>query len=89
MTGFLRANRGVDSEIDDTFTIMLQYGERQRNLLVTVKTAVVTHLKDQLKYLVRGTKGSYLKVRLRLLFFFLCLSLFFLLFDKKPSKKIE
>lgn len=62
MTGFLRANRGVDSEIDDTFTIMLQYGESQKNLLVTVKTAVVTHMSNQLKFWVRGTKGTYLKV---------------------------
>lgn len=62
VTGFLRANRGVDSEIDDTFTIVMQYGENQKNLLITVKTAVVTHMRDQLKYWVRGTKGSYLKV---------------------------
>lgn len=61
VTGFLRANRGMDSEIDDTFTILLQYGESQKNLLVTIKTAVVTHMKDQLKYWVRGTKGTFLK----------------------------
>lgn len=64
VTGFLRANRGVDSEIDDSFTILLQYGEQHKNLLVTIKTAVVTHMRDQLKYLVRGTKGTYLKVGL-------------------------
>lgn len=63
VTGFLRSNRGVDSDIDDTFTIILQYTGKQKNLLVTVKTAIVTHAKDQLKFHVRGTKGTYLKVR--------------------------
>ncbi len=63
MTGFFRSNRGVDSDIDDTFTIMLQYSGKQKNLLVTVKTAIVTHLKDQLRFFVRGTKGTYLKVK--------------------------
>lgn len=60
VTGFLRANRGIESEIDDTFTIILQY---ESNLVVTVKTAVVTHMKQQLKCWVRGTKGTYMKVR--------------------------
>lgn len=59
VTGFLRSNRGIESEIDDTFTIILQY---KGNLTVTVKTAVVTNMKDQLKFWVRGTKGTYLKV---------------------------
>lgn len=62
VTGFFRSNRGVDSDIDDTFTIILQYAGDQRNLLVTIKTAVVTHMKDQLRFFARGTKGSYLKV---------------------------
>lgn len=62
VTAFLRSNRGVDSEIDDTFTVILQYAGAQRNLLVTMKTAVISHLKDQLQYIVRGTKGSYVKV---------------------------
>jgi len=60
VTGLLRSNRGVESEVDDTFTILLQYSGSQRNLLVTVKTAIVTHMKDQLRFFVRGT---YLKVR--------------------------
>ncbi|KAK0630242.1 hypothetical protein B0T17DRAFT_527968 [Bombardia bombarda] len=62
VTGFFRSNRGVDSDVDDTFTIILQYSGEQKNLLVTIKTAIVTHMKDQLKYFVRGTKGSFLKV---------------------------
>lgn len=61
MTGFLRANRGADSEIDDTYTIILQYDGEQQNLLVTIKTAIVTHMKDQLRFFARGTKGTFLK----------------------------
>ncbi|KAF9005723.1 hypothetical protein BDZ89DRAFT_1095549 [Hymenopellis radicata] len=61
VTGFLRSNRGVDSEVDDTFTIILQYGGEQKNLTVTVKTAIVTHMEDNLKFFVRGTGGTYLK----------------------------
>lgn len=62
VTGFLRSNRGVDSEIDDTFTIILQYSGDKKNLVVTIKTAIVTHMKDQLRFFVRGTRGTYLKV---------------------------
>ncbi|KAK4451402.1 hypothetical protein QBC34DRAFT_400902 [Podospora aff. communis PSN243] len=61
VTAFLRSNRGVDSEIDDTYTIILQYAGEQKNLLVTIKTAIVTHMKDQLRFFARGTKGTYLK----------------------------
>ncbi|KAL1868439.1 hypothetical protein VTK73DRAFT_3647 [Phialemonium thermophilum] len=61
VTGLLRSNRGVESDVDDTFTILLQYGGAQKNLVVTVKTAVVTYMQDQLKFFVRGTKGTYLK----------------------------
>lgn len=66
VTAFLRSNRGVDSDVDDTFTIILQYSGAQKNLLVTVKTAVVTHMEDQLRLFVRGTKGSFLKVCFKL-----------------------
>lgn len=52
----------MDSDVDDTFTIILQYSGKQKNLVVTVKTAIVTHMKDQLKFFVRGSKGTYLKV---------------------------
>jgi predicted dehydrogenase len=62
VTAFLRSNRGMESDIHDTFTIMLQYAGAQKNLLVTIKTGVVSHMKDQLKYFVRGTKGTYIKV---------------------------
>lgn len=61
VTAFLRSNRGVPSDIDDTFTIILQYSGAHNHLVVTIKTATITPLKDQLKYLVRGTTGSYVK----------------------------
>ncbi|EXJ72011.1 uncharacterized protein A1O5_04514 [Cladophialophora psammophila CBS 110553] len=61
VTGFLRVLRGVESEIEDSFTAILQYDAPQQDLLVTVKTMVVSTMKDQLKYFVRGTKGSFVK----------------------------
>ncbi|KAK9326925.1 hypothetical protein V1520DRAFT_284366 [Lipomyces starkeyi] len=59
VTGFLRALRNVESEIEDTFTIILQYDTA---LLVTIKTTIITPMQDQLKYFIRGTKGSFIKV---------------------------
>lgn len=64
VTGFFRTLRGVDSEIDDTFTIILQYDGAQKNLLVTIKTTIITPMQDQLKYFFRGTKGSFVKASL-------------------------
>ncbi|KAK9427308.1 nad binding rossmann fold-containing protein [Lipomyces doorenjongii] len=61
VTGFFRVQRGIDSEVEDSFTIILQYDGVNKDLLVTVKTSVVTPMERQLKYLIRGTKGSYLK----------------------------
>ncbi|KAL2125005.1 hypothetical protein VTJ04DRAFT_1370 [Mycothermus thermophilus] len=61
VTAFLRSNRGIDSAIDDTFTIILQYSGEKKNLLVTIKTASVTHMRDQLRFFVRGTRGTFLK----------------------------
>jgi predicted dehydrogenase len=65
VTGFLRANRGIESEVEDTFTIILQYEKPQENLVVTIKTGVVSPMAQQLKFLVRGTKGSYIKYQQR------------------------
>lgn len=61
VTGFWRALRGVESETDDSFTIILQYGEEQSNLLVTIKTSVVATMQHPLKFLVRGYDGSFVK----------------------------
>lgn len=61
ITGFYRSLRGIDSKTDDTFTIILQYGGEQKNLLVTVKTSVVSTMQYPLKFLVRGYDGSFVK----------------------------
>ena len=63
VTGFFRAQRGIESEVEDSFTIILQFGGDQDLLLVTVKTSVTTPMQKQLKYLIRGTEGSFVKVR--------------------------
>ena len=57
--GHFASNRGVVSEVDDTFTMFLLYPD---NLTVTIKTAIVTFMKEQLKFFFRGTEGTYLKV---------------------------
>ncbi|KAJ4037900.1 hypothetical protein NW761_006367 [Fusarium oxysporum] len=61
VTGFFRVQRDAESEVEDSFTIILQYDSAQKDLLVTVKTAVTTPMAQQLKQLVRGTKGSFIK----------------------------
>ncbi|KAJ6615290.1 hypothetical protein B0H10DRAFT_2176839 [Mycena sp. CBHHK59/15] len=45
-------------------TGFLRSNREQKNLTVTVKTAIVTHMKDNLKFFVRGTEGTYLKLEL-------------------------
>jgi predicted dehydrogenase len=62
VTGFLRSLRGIDSEVDDTFTVILQYEGENKNLLVTVKTTIASRMQDQLKTFIRGTEGSFIKV---------------------------
>lgn len=61
MTAFFRAQRGIESEVEDSFTIMLQYSGAKKGLLVTVKTSVVSPMAQQLKFWIRGTKGSFIK----------------------------
>ncbi|KAL4916521.1 hypothetical protein BDW62DRAFT_105126 [Aspergillus aurantiobrunneus] len=61
VTAFLRSQRGIESEVEDSFTIILQYGGEQRGLLVTVKSAVTTPLARQLKLFIRGMEGSFVK----------------------------
>ncbi|KAF5987509.1 dehydrogenase [Fusarium bulbicola] len=61
VTGFFRVQRDAESEVEDSFTIILQYDGAQKDLLVTVKTAVTTPMAQQLKQLIRGTKGSFMK----------------------------
>ena len=64
ITAFLRDLREADSEVEDTFTIILQYESR---LLVTIKTTITTCMEEQLHYFVRGTEGSFMKVRYNLI----------------------
>ncbi|KXJ90055.1 oxidoreductase domain-containing protein [Microdochium bolleyi] len=64
VTGFFRNQRGSDSKNEDSFTIVLQYRPRSE-LLVTVKTSIVSPLSKQVKFMVRGTKGSYVKYQQR------------------------
>ncbi|RSL59607.1 hypothetical protein CEP51_013892 [Fusarium floridanum] len=61
VTAFNRVQRGIKSEVEDSFTIILQYDEPQQDLLVTVKTSVTSPMHHQLKHFVRGTKGSWIK----------------------------
>lgn len=61
VTGFFRVQRGIESEVEDSFTIILQYDGAQKSLLVTVKTCVVSPMAQQLKFWIRGTRGSYIK----------------------------
>lgn len=61
VTAFFRAQRGIESEVEDSFTIVLQYTGAKKGLLVTVKTCVVSPMAQQLKFWIRGTKGSFIK----------------------------
>ncbi|KAK7429854.1 hypothetical protein QQZ08_003699 [Neonectria magnoliae] len=65
VTAFFRAQRGIESEVEDSFTLILQYDGPQKDLLVTVKTCVITPMAQQLKFLVRGTQGSFIKFQQR------------------------
>ncbi|KAH8781773.1 hypothetical protein F5882DRAFT_406131 [Hyaloscypha sp. PMI_1271] len=61
ITGFYRSLRGIESEVDDAFTVILQYGREKKNLVVTVKTSVVCVMQHPMKFFVRGYNGSFVK----------------------------
>lgn len=74
ITGHLRCLRGVESESDDTFLVVLQYdrqpgvstGEASTSkgsggLWVEVKTSCVAPMQYPLKSFVRGYEGSFIK----------------------------
>lgn len=65
VTAFFRVLRGIESEVEDSFTIILQYSGTQKGLLVTIKTCVVSPQSQQLKFWIRGSKGSYVKYQQR------------------------
>ncbi|CAK7233547.1 hypothetical protein SBRCBS47491_008648 [Sporothrix bragantina] len=61
VTSFLRSHRqgaGHGSDTHDSFTLVLEY---PNDLIVYVKTSIVSALKDQLRLAVRGTEGTYIK----------------------------
>lgn len=58
VTAFLKVLRGIESEVDDTYTVILQY---ETPLLVTVKTTIISCMRKELKYFIRGTDGTYIK----------------------------
>lgn len=62
VTGFIGIQRrGVSEGAADSHTVLLHY----EKMLVTVKAAVVSPEEEQLRYWVRGTKGSFKKVSRR------------------------
>lgn len=69
VSAFLRSLRGGESDaetiVDDTFTVILEYSGEQKDLLVTVKTSIVSPMETQITTFARGTQVSFLKVRLQ------------------------
>lgn len=64
VTAFTRVLRGKDRGADDAFTIILQYGGEQEDLICTIKTTIISPvpMNRMPKYLVRGTQGFFIKV---------------------------
>ena len=61
ITGFVGTQRENNANgYEDSCTVLLHYD----GLLATVKAAVVSLEEHQLRYWIRGTKGSWRKVRL-------------------------
>jgi predicted dehydrogenase len=62
VTGFIGSQReGNTSGFEDSFTVLLHY---KSGLLVTAKAAVVSPEENQLRFWVRGEKGSFKKYHL-------------------------
>jgi predicted dehydrogenase len=64
VTAFTRVLRSKGGRADDSFTVVLQYGGERKDLVATVKTTIVSTLpmERQLKFMVRGREGTFLKV---------------------------
>jgi predicted dehydrogenase len=65
VTAFTRALRQKGVASDDCFTVVLQYeGYAKEDLVCTVKTTIVSRLpmERQVKFVVRGRDGTFLKV---------------------------
>ncbi|KJR85097.1 uncharacterized protein SPSK_09444 [Sporothrix schenckii 1099-18] len=63
VTAFFRSVRAGGGGVHDTFSLVLEYDgtEARTNLVVTVKTNVASVLKDQLRFVVKGTDGTFIK----------------------------
>lgn len=67
VTGFVGSSREVNtSGFEDSFTVLLHYAN---GLMVTAKATVISPEEEQLRFWVRGDKGSFKKVRR---YFFSC-----------------
>ncbi|RQM07215.1 hypothetical protein DH86_00000908 [Scytalidium sp. 3C] len=62
VTAVFSNQRNDDNDEPDSFTVLLQYGKG--GPLVTAKAGVISAEVEQLRYWVRGTKGSYKKFHL-------------------------
>ncbi|KAM5456242.1 hypothetical protein MaudCBS49596_001263 [Microsporum audouinii] len=61
ITGFITAQREINTEdYEDSFTVLLHYDR----LLVTAKSAVISPEEKQLRFWIRGEKGSFKKYHL-------------------------
>jgi len=58
VTGFLTNQRTAETLNGDSFTVLLRYAS---GLLVTLKAAVLSADQEQLRFWVRGEKGSFKK----------------------------
>ncbi len=63
ITGFVGSQRAENpTGLEDSCTVLMHYDSRK--MLVTVKAGVISPEKDQLRYWVRGEKGSFKKFHL-------------------------
>lgn len=65
LTAFLQNLRGIgEDEVDDNFTIILHYPRTDQNpylLTVTLRAHPLSQRTPQLRYVVRGSKGTFVK----------------------------
>lgn len=61
VTGFITTQRENSNGFEDSFTVLLHY---KNGMLATVKAAVVSLESEQLRFWIRGDKGSYKKFHL-------------------------
>ncbi|KAF9008917.1 hypothetical protein BDQ17DRAFT_1301119 [Cyathus striatus] len=66
VTAFLENTRGIGNpDVDDTFTIIFRYnrGSNSHNypLTVTLKAQILSVRSPQIRYIVKGDKGTYVK----------------------------